>query len=153
MGILSWAGTHWFEVLQSIGIVAGFCLPSWVIYLDVKTRRADHRMEITKQHREIWTELYRRPELRRIKDTEANLEKQPVTPEEELFISFLIHHLSASYYAMEAGVLLAPDALQKDIQKFFSRPIIKLVWEKMEPMQDMAFVTFVENAVGTRHRI
>lgn len=145
MEVLHWIGDHWFDLLQTTGIIAGLYFTARAFHLDIKTRRVDHLIELTKQHREIWTELYARPELARVKDATADLRGKPITGDEELFISMLILHLNASYHALKDRVFLKPDGLRKDIHGFFSRPLTKLVWEKMKPLQDADFVAFVES--------
>jgi len=44
-------------------------------------------LELTKQHREIWSTLYQRPEFGRILDAHASLDNRAATPEEELFVN------------------------------------------------------------------
>ena len=104
MEVLHWIGGHWLDLVQTAGIMAGLYFTARAFHLDIKTRRADHLIEITKQHREIWTELYRRPELSRVRETTADLHREPITAEEELFIGLLILHLNASYHAIKERV-------------------------------------------------
>ena len=144
MGVLLWFGTNWFDILQSIGIVAGLLFTGAALRLDEKTRRITNLIEITKEHREIWSELYSRPELARISEASVNLTQTTITPEEELFVSLLILHLNSAYHAMKAGVYMKPDGLREDVQKFFSRPIARAVWEKTKALQDADLVRFVE---------
>ena len=139
-------GTNWPEVLQSVGVIVGFAFTAFAIYLDVRARRAASLFEITKQHRDIWA-LSRDPELARVNDPTADPRKHPPTPAEEMFIGFLILHLSASYHAMKAGVLVRPEGLRADIRQFFSRPIVKAVWERLRQFQDRKFLTFIEKTL------
>jgi hypothetical protein len=144
MGFFFWFSENWFILLQSLAIIAGLLFTAFSFRLDAKTRRVSNLLEITKQHREIWTELYQRPELARISQKDVDLKIKPLTPEEELFIGFLILHLNSSYHAIKDGVFTKPEGLRKDIQQFFARPMAKMVWEKMKPFQDEDFVRFVE---------
>ena len=145
MEVSHWIGAHWLDLVQTVGIVAGLYFTARAFHLDITTRRVDHLIEITNQHREIWTELYSRPELSRIRETTANLQQEPITAEEELFISLLILHLNVSFHAITESVFAKPDGLRADIRRFFSRPLAKLVWDKMKPFQDQKFVAFVED--------
>lgn len=147
MEVLHWIGGHWLDLVQTAGIMAGLYFTARAFHLDIKTRRADHLIEITKQHREIWTELYRRPELSRVRETTADLHREPITAEEELFIGLLILHLNASYHAIKESVFAKPEGLRADIQRFFSLPLANLVWEKMKNLQDADFVRFVEDCL------
>lgn len=144
MGIGSWVAFHWFDLFQTAAITAGLCFTASALRLDIKTRRVDHLIEITQQHREIWSELYRTPELFRIRDSAADLGTKPPTQDEELFISFLILHLNVAYQAIREGVFGGPEGLGLDIQRFFSRPIVRRVWDKVKPLQDAQFVSFIE---------
>ena len=144
MEVVFWIDQNWFTLLQSIGIVGGLLFTAAALRLDAKTRRIANLIEITKQHREIWTELYRLPELARVSDGAVDLTEKPLKVEEELFIGLLILHLNSAYHAMKDGVFTKPDGLRKDVQQFFSRPMAKVVWEKVKPLQDVEFVRFVE---------
>jgi len=148
MGVLSWIGKTWFDLVQSLGIVAGLLFTAATFKRDTKERRVANLIEITKQHREIWAELYRQPELARVLDVNANLQETPVTSEEELFVNLLILHLNSSYQAMNNGVYTKPEGLRKDIRRFFTRPVAKVVWLKMKPLQDAQFVQFVESCLS-----
>jgi hypothetical protein len=101
---------------------------------------------ITKNHREIWSEFYERPELSRILDPKADLAAKPVTNEEKLFVNFLIFHLNNSYQAIRDGLYHQPEGLKKDIASFFSLPIPQAVWAKAKKFQDRRFWAFVEYA-------
>src|SRR5260221_13307070 len=70
MGFLNWASDNWFILLQSLGIIGGLLFTAASLRLDEKTRRVGNLMAITKNHREIWTALYDRPELSRVLDAD-----------------------------------------------------------------------------------
>lgn len=144
MGIFLLIGEHWFELLQSAGIVVGFFFTRKSLRDETKARCVTNLLELTKEHREIWTEFLHRPALRAIFEAKADLNANRVTREQELFIGFLILQLNASYQAMKSGVFISPTGLRKDIQGVFSYPLPKMVWEKMKPLQDADFVRFIE---------
>src|SRR5207302_8023789 len=104
--------------------------------------------EITKEHREIWSELFKRPELSRISKKDVDLKQFPIKPEEELFIGLLILHLNSAYHAIQDGLYLEPEGMRDDIRQFFSRPMATAVWKKLKPLQDKRFVDFVETSRG-----
>jgi hypothetical protein len=143
MGFLEWFVQNWFNFLQSIGIIAGLLFTGAAFKRDAKSRQVVNLIEITKQHREIWLELYARPELVRILDSKADFENAPITVEEELFVGLLILHLNAAYHAIKDGMAMKPDRLREDIQQFFSRPLAQAVWEKAKLFQDEDFVQWV----------
>lgn len=98
----------------------------------------------THQHRQIWSQLFSRPNLGRILKPNLDLKKRPITEDEELFVHFLILHLNASYYAIKRDVLLSPDRLGQDVKTIFSLPIPKAVWLKNKRFYDQEFIEFVE---------
>lgn len=148
MGVLHWVSRNWFDLLQSLGIIASLLYTGATFHADTKGRRVSNLLKLTEQHRDIWSEIDRRPELSRVLDAKTDLERFPVMPEEERFIGKLILHLNASFHAMKSGVYTRPDALSKDVQRFFSRPVAKKVWERMKPFQDADFVRFVESCLS-----
>jgi hypothetical protein len=144
MEVLPWINDNWFTLLQSAGIVGSLLLAAAALRLDEKTRRIGNLMAITKGHREIWSQLYERPELARVIDAEADLKQRKITREEELFIWFLILHLNSVYQALKNGVLLNLEGMHKDIGWFFSLPLPRMIWERAKFLQDADFVQFVE---------
>lgn len=147
MGVLAWISGNWFDLLQSLGIIVGFLFTFAALRADTHARRTANLIAITAAHREIWTELYDRPELRRVSDHSVDLEQTPMTPEEELFVSLLILHLNTSFQAMKAGVFISPEGLRKDIRRFFSAPLTRLAWDHQRSLQDDDFVSFVESCL------
>lgn len=65
MDFVPWLSLHWFTLLQSIGIVGGLLFTGVSLRIDTKVRRVSTLITITQQHRDIWTQLYRRPEMAR----------------------------------------------------------------------------------------
>lgn len=147
MGLLTWITGNWFDLLQSVGIIAGLFFTSAALRADTQARRTSNLIAITGAHREIWSELYDRPELRRVTDINVDLEGTPVTSAEELFVGLLILHLNTSFQAMKAGVFISPEGLRKDIRRFFSAPMTRRIWAELKPLQDADFVRFVESCL------
>jgi len=145
MGFLNWFRDNWFDLLQSLGIVGGLFFGGIALVIDAKVRRIGNLFTVTKQHREIWTTLYTRPELKRVVDASVDLTVRPISDEEELFVNLLILHLASSYRAAKAGMFLLRGELRADITAFFSLPIPRAVWERMKVFQDEKFVSFVED--------
>ena len=147
MEIAGWLGENWFVLLQSVGIVASLLYAGVSFRFDARVRKVSNLLEITSQHRGIWTQLYQRPELARIRDPQADVKRQPISREEELFVSFLILHLNTSYRAIVERVMTAPDRLGDDVRQFFALPIPQAVWQRQRQLQDRDFVEFVESQV------
>ena len=147
MGVLTWINDN-FTLIETVGIVGSLLLGAAALRLDEKTRRIGNLMAITKGHREIWSQLYERPELARVIDVGADVEQADITREEELFIWFLILHLNSVYQALKNGVLLNLEGMNKDVGWFFSLPLPRAIWERAKLMQDADFVRFVESCRG-----
>jgi len=147
MGVLTWINDN-FTLIETVGIVGSLLLGAAALRLDEKTRRIGNLMAITKGHREIWSQLYERPELARVIDVGADVEQADITREEELFIWFLILHLNSVYQALKNGVLLNLEGMNKDVGWFFSLPLPRAIWERAKLMQDADFVRFVEYCRG-----
>ena len=146
MGFREWFGDNWFAFFVSGASLAGLYFSGTAVWLDARARRVANLIRLTEQHRELWERMYTQSDLVRILDTGANIEKVPVSPEEEMFVVFVILHLSSFYYAMRAGFFQKPHGLRRDIKQFFSLPIPRFVWEKVRALQDRPFVVFVESS-------
>ena len=142
MGFLEWASHNWFSLLQSVGIIGSLLFTGLTLRQDVKERRTSHDLTITKAHRELWTNLYKRPSLARVLDPNADLSSQPITQEEEMFVLLLVVHLNTALEVLRSET---PDeALRRDIRWFFSLPVPMTVWEEAKYRQEAGFVRFVE---------
>lgn len=144
MGLVGWLQIHLLDLLQSVGIMGGLVFTAVAFRADSKVQRMTNLRSFTKDHREIWTRLYDQPKLARIMEPQPDLAQHPVTLDEELFVKFVILHLSDFQETLKQGLLFAPEGLQKDVGDFFSLPIAHAVWEKLKPLQDQDFVAFVE---------
>jgi hypothetical protein len=152
MWFLQWIANKWFTLFQSAGIIGSLLLTAIALHDDTKSRRASNLIEIAKSHREIWSELYRQPELARITKADVDLKQSPVSIKEEVFVRGIILHLNSAYHAMRSGMLVQPEGLQKDVQQFFGKPIVKMVWERLKPLQDQELIRFVEESLSKDQR-
>ena len=142
--LLHWVKEHGFDLLGSVGIIASLGFTAFSVRKDESSRRIGNLLTLTAAHRDIWTQLFTRPELGRILEAIPDLTQKPVTNEEALFVTFLVLHLNATWQAMEEGVFRTRQAVARDIRWFFARPIPKSVWEKSKAFQDVEFAHFVE---------
>ena len=88
-----------------------------------------------------------RPELSRVLNDHPELDKQPLSAQEELFVNMLILHLGTVYRAIKEGMFVKLEGLQNDVREFFALPIPKAVWKKTRPLQDHDFTEFVESVL------
>jgi len=146
MGIIEWIGHNWSALIQTGTLAGGLFFTGMAVLLDARARRVGNLIQLTQQHRDLWERLFIQPELARILDPAADSARSPVTAEEEMFVIFLILHLSNTYYATRGGFIQKLRGLRKDIERFFCLPIPRAVWEKVKDLQDESFVRFVERS-------
>ena len=142
--LLHWIKEHGFDLVGVVGIVSSLGFTAFSFRKDESSRRIGNLLALTAAHRDIWSQLFTRPELARILETDVDLVRKPVTNEEALFVTFLLLHLNSTWQAMEEGVFRTRQAIARDVRWFFSRPIPKSVWEKSKAFQDPKFARFVE---------
>jgi len=145
MALVFWLQEHWFDLFQTVGIIGSLLLAAYTTRKDERARRIGNSITISEQYRQIWKELYARPELARVLSDHIELDKQPISSAEELFVNMLILHLGTVYRAMREGMFVKLEGLQKDVGEFFAMPIPKAVWKKARPLQDRDFAEFIES--------
>ncbi|MEI6786308.1 MAG: hypothetical protein WCQ21_35965 [Verrucomicrobiota bacterium] len=146
MTFAQWLSHNWFALVQTAILAAGLFLIGVASLLEARARRVGNLIRLTEQHRDLWERMYSQPELARILDPGADLARMEVTVQEEMFVIFIILHLSSTYYAIRSGVFQKPHGLRKDIERFFSLPIPRAVWDKVKTLQDAPFVNFVHQS-------
>jgi hypothetical protein len=144
MGFTEWLFETGFTLLQSVGIIGGLWYAARSFRMDARVRRVGNLLEIIEHHRQIWSQLYVRPKLARVRDESPDLKKYPITIEEELFVTQVILHLSGVFEATREGVIYPFDGATEDIREFFSRPIPNEVWCRKRIFQNRSFVRFLD---------
>ena len=144
----SWLIENWFDALSAVGIIGGLVFTALALRLDANARKVANLLTITTNHREIWKEFFRRPELARVLEATADLARKPIAPEEKEFVNFVILHLSTVYYATKDDVVTRLQGLRHDVGSFFSLPIPSKIWEKSKMFQNKDFINFVDDCRG-----
>ena len=144
----AWLVEHWFDFAQTVGIIGGLLFTAHAIRRDEKSRAITNTIAVNEQYSQIWHEFYERPELARILKKDVDLNQQPVSNDEALFVKTLLLHLDVVRRTMKAGIFVKIQGLQKDVRDFIALPIPKAVWEKIKPFQDRDFVAFVESCMA-----
>jgi hypothetical protein len=147
MEVLAWFASHWLDLIQSIGIIAGLSFTAYTTTKDERARRISNAIAINGQYLQIWQELFQYPELGRVLKRDVLLSKEPISEQEELFVNMLILHLGTAYRAMRYDLFVTLDGLDQDIKEFFTLPIPKAVWRQVRAIQDRDFVAFVEGCL------
>lgn len=147
MGFIGWLSSHITSLIQTLGIIGGLIFTAYSFRLEARARRVSNLLAITAHHRNIWSELYERPELMRVLQADIDLVQDPIKPEEELFIRLLILHFESTFKASRQGEYRQPEGLAQDVAQFFSLPLPSMVWTRIRALQDHDFVRFVEDTL------
>jgi hypothetical protein len=111
-------------------------------------------LTLTQQHRELWSEIHRRPELARIMDPDADLLAQPLTVAEERMVNLIFVHFQTGWELARAGTFNTPENMAADVRGFFTLPLPRAVWHASRATRDPAFVRFIDRCLagdGRRH--
>lgn len=147
--VIAFITRNWLEILQSAGIIAGLLASAYTIHKDAQVQRVQNLFTVTKNHREIWSNIVEKPELARVLDPSPDLDRHPITDAERLFVLFLILHLASSFEATKYGMYFAEKGLQADVREFFSLPVPRVIWTQVGKYQRQDFINFVETALDT----
>jgi hypothetical protein len=143
----NWFTAHWFDLIQTIGIIGGLIFTAYAVRKDNRSRQISNLIAINERYNDIWQEFFRHPKLSRVLQNDVDLKKTPISDEEQLFVKMLVIHLNTIHRAMKAGMFVKIEEIQNDIRDFISLPIPKGVWEKIKRFQDQDFLDFVESTL------
>ncbi len=143
---MEWLSAHWFDLIQSAGIVTAIGFNVAELRGEKTARKIDNLTALIRSHREIWKEYATNPALGRIKQRDVDLEQEPVTREEATFVRFVIAHLYGAYEATRLGEIAGLEKAGEDAAEFISLPIPRAVWIEVQAVQDEKFVQFVDFA-------
>jgi len=142
----AFVGANWFNVVQSAGIVASLLFAAITLRQESKSRKLTALLALEEQHRELWSELHRRPELARILEPAPDLVGQPVTSAEAEYLNTVFVHFCTGWRLAAEHRILSEDDLGRDIAEFLKNPIPAQVWTRTTGIRERRFVAFVEKA-------
>ncbi|MBU6402323.1 MAG: hypothetical protein KGS61_18555, partial [Verrucomicrobia bacterium] len=131
MGAADWLSQNWFAVVQTGAVLAALAFTGVGFFFDARSHRVGNLIRLTDRHRELWERVYSDPKLARILEPKADLDRDPVTAAEELFMIFFILHLANTFYTVRSGFLKQPEGLTRDVQLVLALPIPMAVWRKV----------------------
>ncbi len=146
--ILPWIQQHWFDLVQTLGIIASIAFTAASVRRDRRGRRMTDHLALVAQHRELWADVNRREDLRRILMREVDLVKRPISLVEEDYLSLVLVHYTAGWHMARQGGLVDLKVLATDAAGFFSLPIPKYVFETTVPQLDPSFVAFIRDSIA-----
>ena len=144
---LIWLSDNWFTLLQSTAIVAGLLFTGAAAQREVRSRKTSDLLTLLQQHRELWSEVHRRPELSRVILSSVDLVGNPVSVAEERFLNLVIIHFHTGWQLAVLGVGHTPEILAMDVRDFFVLPLPRAVWEQSKAVRDPQFVRFVDEVL------
>jgi hypothetical protein len=118
-----WLDANWFNLVQTVSIVAGLLFTASSLRKDSRSRRLSNLLALKEEHRELWNTIYSRPQFSRILQTEVDLVAMPLTNEEEVFLRQLIVHVATAWELIQEGIPLNLPAFRSDVAEFFSLPL------------------------------
>lgn len=139
-----WLNFNWFDLLQSIGICVSLVFTSVSVGRDARARRVENFLSLVHEHRELWLEIYRQPDLHRILDPMADLVAKPVTMPEDRLVNLLLIHLNTFWELGREGSVRMPDGVAADVRAFLELPVPREVWRRSKALRGEGFVAFVE---------
>ena len=146
--VAGWAAQNWFSLVQSVGIVAGLWFTGAAYRRDAKTRRTSDLLALAHEHRELWSEAHRRPDLSRIFQPQVDLVASPMTTAEEEFLNLVFVHFETGWQLAKEGVSHPLAVLSSDVRGFFRLPIVRAVWEETRWSRNPEFVKFVDRVLA-----
>jgi hypothetical protein len=140
-----------FSVINAIGVVAGILFAGCSLRADSKMRRISNLVSLTENHRELWTLVLDRPDLKRVLKDDLDLNGAPVTEEEQIFTTLIILHIQIVYQATRENVLsFESEGLEGDLKILLNRPITKNVWSRIRSFQNRDFIQFIDRMIQSK---
>ena len=143
---------NWFDLLQSSFIVGGFILSYIATRNDIRSRKVAHLLLINQSYREIWSKTYAYPELLRIRQTNLDLKRKPITEPERRMIKEMIIHIYAIYEAIQKNQIEKGE-MDKDIYDFLQLPIPNAIWEEVKMYHNKQFIDYIDELLSKHRRV
>jgi hypothetical protein len=141
---ISWLANNWVNLLQGIGIVGSLLFTGKALHQSAASMRLNAMLKLGEHHRDIWSEVHRRPELTRVLQETIDLISHPVTPAEEEFLNIILVHFQTGWEMTLNHGIGSLEAYRRDLLEFLSLPIPTHVWENTKQHRDPRFVEYVE---------
>lgn len=141
-----WFHENWLNLAQTVSLLGGGLLAVAVFLRESRGRKLGHFLTLAQQHRDLWNEAHRRPELARIFQREADLVAYPITVVEEEFLNLVIVHFQTGWLFTHDSAFLNKKNMAADAHEFFSLPLPRAVWNSTRSARDPKFVRFMEKA-------
>jgi hypothetical protein len=146
---ISWVRDNWAGVLATIGGIVGVATFRQAAE---KADRDEYAM-LVQQHNALGAEARERRDLDRILLANVNLEHEPPTAVEMMFLNDVIVHFESGWKLALKNTVLTQKTYTADVRKFFSHPLPREVWERTKDGRNPEFVRFIERAIERNGRL
>jgi len=144
-----WLSQNILDVAQTMAIIVGLIMTIIEFRTTIKTNYLSTDMAITQSHREIWKETLSDPELSRFYSVDVDLNKNPVSFRERIFVYLLMSHVNFVYKAHKYRTYPLKRNEIADVGNFFTLPIPSFVWQtELKKLYDKEFIKFVDQAIN-----
>lgn len=148
----AWLDQNWFNLVQTLGIMLSSWLTGAALRQEIRTRKHENAFTLAQHHRELWSEVHRRPDLARILSSEVDLLAAPMSVAEEEFLNLVIEHFQTGWLVAQADGFPTLQTLAKDARSFFTLPLPEDVWQSTKKDRDPRFVQFIDKARRRRKK-
>ena len=139
---------QWIDVVQLLSIVIGFGFTIRELRVSSKLRKFDVFWRITQSHREVWRPVVDDASLKRVLLEDVDLEQEPLTVQEEVFLNSVVLHVESVYEAHERGFYSLGKHVTKDIRDFFRLPLPALAWTRIKEYQTKQLLDFIDGGAA-----
>jgi hypothetical protein len=139
---------HWFQLLQTIGIIASILFTATQIRFQRKSQKVSNSLLVTQHHRDIWKAFISDEKFSRLFQNHIDLVSSPVTEPERMFMNLVFLHISAVLKAIRAKAIFPIEGLESDVGDMLSYPIPREVWREVADYQDVQLREFVNWAAS-----
>jgi hypothetical protein len=141
-------GFSWFQVIQTVFIVAGFFLAAVSLWRNTRALQVSNYMNLVKYNREIWQLAMKNENLQEVLSPHDALWTKKTSFEQKQFLKFVFLHLSSSYHLLKTGNVIESEGLSDDIKEFLQLPMPARFWQENKRFYNSDFVSFVETHAG-----
>jgi hypothetical protein len=111
--------------VQTTGIVASLLLSFFAFVSSKKTTIVNNSFIVNQHHRELWLNYCENPELHRCYQKDIDLESNPATSAEKMFVNMLFIHMSMCNEAMKRNSIIKIEGLEQDAYDLLNLPILE----------------------------
>jgi hypothetical protein len=137
---------HWLQLFQTVGIIASILFTATQIRFQRENQKVANSLLVTQHHRDLWKTYIADTRLERIFQENPNLNAQPPTEYERVFLNLVFLHISEVLKAIKADAIYPIEGLQSDVRDILSYPIPRAVWEGIAKFQDEQLQEFIYRA-------